>query len=91
MKKRTANTRDGTKASFSHSKNESISNNGEVKLKIEQVRMKTRRRQNKRKPMGEKSKNKIKRQIIRDECFEQCMDNNASKIVNYKLLPRVNK
>ena len=53
--------------------------------------MQTRRRQNKRKPMGEKSKNKIKRQIIRDECFEQCMDNNALKIVNYNLLPRVNK
>ena len=48
--------RDGTKASFSHSKNESISNNGEVKLKIKQVRMQTRRRQNKRKPMDEKSK-----------------------------------
>ena len=32
-----------------------------------------------------------KRQIVRDECFEQCMDNNASKIVNYNLLPKVNK
>ena len=59
--KLTANTRDRTIASFSHSKNESISNNGEVKLKIEQVRMQTRRRQNKRKPMDEKSKNKIRR------------------------------
>ena len=57
MKKRTANTRDGTKASFSHSKNESISNNGEVKLKIEQDIMQTRRRQKKRKPMDEKKTN----------------------------------
>ena len=32
--KRTANMRDRTKASFNHSKNESISHNGEVKLKI---------------------------------------------------------
>ena len=54
--KRTANMRDRTKASFSHSKNETISNNGEVKLKIEQVRMQTRRKQNKRKPMDEKIK-----------------------------------
>ena len=37
-KKRTENIRDRTKASFSSSKNETISNNGEVKLKIEQVR-----------------------------------------------------
>ena len=51
--------------------------------------MQTRRKQNKRKTMDEKSKRKI--QIIRDECFEQCMDNNASKIVIYNLLPRVNK
>ena len=62
--KRIANTRrDREKAAHNHSKNESISNNGEVKLKIEQVRMQTRRRQNKRKPMDEKSKNEIKRQI----------------------------
>ena len=53
--------------------------------------MQTGQRQNKRKPMDKKSKNKIKRQIILDECFEQCTDNNASKIVNYNLLPRVNK
>ena len=88
--KRTANMRDRTKASFSHSKNESISNNGEVKLKIEQVRMQTRWKQKKRKQMDEKSK-KIKRQIVRNDCFEQCMDNNASTIVDYNLLPRVNK
>ena len=43
--------RDRTKASFTHSKDESIYNNG---------------KQNKRNPMDEKSK-KIKRQIIRDE------------------------
>ena len=89
--KRTANMRDRTKASFNHSKNESISNNGEVKLKIEQVRIQTRRNQIKRKPMDEKTKKKIKRQTIRDECFEQCMNNNASKIADYNLLPRVNK
>ena len=34
--KRTANMRDRTKASFSYSKNEIISNNGEVKLKENQ-------------------------------------------------------
>ena len=38
---------------------ESISNNGNVKLKIKQVKMQTRRKQNKRKPMDEKSKQKI--------------------------------
>ena len=48
--------------------------------------MQTRRKQNKRKPMDEK-----KRQIVRDDCFEQYLDNNASKIVDYNLLPRVNK
>ena len=37
--KRTADTRGRVKASFNHSKMESISNNGEVKLKIIQVRM----------------------------------------------------
>ena len=37
--KRIANMRDRVKASFNHSKIESISNNGEVKLKIIQVRM----------------------------------------------------
>ena len=67
--------RDRTKASFTHSKDESIYNNG---------------KQNKRNPMDEKSK-KIKRQIVRNDCFEQCMDNNASTIVDYNLLPRVNK
>ena len=45
---------------------ESISNNGEVKLKTEQVRMQTRRKQIKRKPMDEK---KINRQTVRDECL----------------------
>ena len=49
--KRIANMRDRVKASFNHSKMESISNNGEVKLKIIQVRMETRRKKNKRKPM----------------------------------------
>ena len=53
---RTANTRDRTKVSFSHSKNENISNIGEVKLKIEQVRMQTRRKQIKRKPIDEKTR-----------------------------------
>ena len=89
--KRTGNMRDRTKASFNHSKNENISNNGEVKLKIEQVRIQTRRKQNKRKPMDDKSLKKIKRQNVRDDCLEQCMDNNATKIVNYNLLSRVNK
>ena len=42
--KRTANMRDRVKASFNHSKIESISNNGEVKLKIIQVIIKTRRK-----------------------------------------------
>ena len=50
--------RDRTKASFSHSKNESISNNGEVKLKIKEVRMETRRKKN-QKPMDEQSLKKI--------------------------------
>ena len=36
--------RDIVKASFNHSKMESISNNGEVKLKIKEVRMETRRK-----------------------------------------------
>ena len=39
------------KPSFNHSKTEIISNNGEVKLKIEQVRIQTRWRKNKRKIM----------------------------------------
>ena len=41
--------------------------------------------------MDEKNKKKIKRQTVRDEYFEQCMNNNASKIVDYNSLPRVNK
>ena len=45
-------------------KNETISNNGEVKLKIEQVRMQTRRNQIKRKPMDEKTKKKMKDEKI---------------------------
>ena len=53
--------------------------------------METRQKQNKGITMDEKSKKKIKRQFVRDECFEQCMDNNASKIIDYNLLPRVNK
>ena len=39
--------------------------------------------------MDEKGKQK-KRQNVRDECFEHCMDNNE-KIVNYNLLLSVNK
>ena len=42
---RTANMRDIVIASFNHSNMESISNNGEVKLKITQVRFETRRKQ----------------------------------------------
>ena len=57
--KRTAYTRGRVKASFNHSKMENISNNGDFKLKIKQVKMQTRRKQNKRKPMDEKSKQKI--------------------------------
>ena len=53
--------------------------------------METRRKQKKRKSMDEKSRKKIKRQLVRDECCEQCMDSNASKIIDYNLLPRVNK
>ena len=53
--------------------------------------MQTRRKQNKRKPMDGKSKQKRKRQNVRDECFDNFMDNNETKIVNYNLLPRVNK
>ena len=79
--RRKVNTRDRTKTSFYHFKNESISNNGEIELKIEQVRMQTRRKQKKRKPMDEKSKNKIKRQNVRDKYFEQWMENNATKTV----------
>ena len=41
--KRTANMRDRVKTSFNHSKIENISNNGEVKLKIKQVRMESKR------------------------------------------------
>ena len=52
--KRTANIRDREKAAHNHSKNESISNNGEVKLKTKQVRMQTRRGQIKRKPTDKK-------------------------------------
>ena len=52
--------------------------------------METRRKQNKRKPIDEKCKNKFKRQNVRDECFEQCMDNNETEIENYGLRPRVN-
>ena len=73
-KKKPANIRDRVKISFNHSKMESISNNGEVKLKIKQVRMQTRRK--KTKTNDEISKQKIKRQNDRDECFENCMDNN---------------
>ena len=72
--KRTTNMRHRVKASFNHSKMESFSNNGEVKVKIKQVRMQTRRK--KRKTNDEISKQKIKRQNVRDECFENCMDNN---------------
>ena len=49
--KKELHVRDRVKASFNHSKIESISNNSEVKFKIIQVRKKTRRKQNKRKPM----------------------------------------
>ena len=52
--------RDRVKASFNHSKMESISNNGEIKLKIKQVRMQTKRKKI-NEPMDEKSKQKIKR------------------------------
>ena len=38
-----------------------------------------------------KSVKKIKRENVRDECFEKCMDNNETKIVNYNLLLQVNK
>ena len=79
--RRKVNTRDRTKTSFYHFKNESISNNGEIELKIGQVRMQTRRKQKKRKPMDEKSKNKIKRQNVQDKYFEQWMENNATKTV----------
>ena len=89
--KRTANMRDRTKASFSNSKKETISKNGECKFKIEQVRMQARQKQIKRKSIDEKTKKRMKIQTVQDECFEQCMNNNASKIVNYNLLPRVNK
>ena len=41
--------------------------------------MQTRRIQNKIKPMDKKSKQKVKKQNVRDECFEQCMDNNATQ------------
>ena len=42
--KKTANMIVRVKSSFNHSKMESISNNGEVKLKIKEVRMETRRK-----------------------------------------------
>ena len=52
---------DRVKSLFNHSKMESISNDGEVELKIIQVKMETKRQQNKRKPMDEKCKTKQKK------------------------------
>ena len=52
--------------------------------------METRRKQNKRRLIDEKCKRKFKRQNVRDEFFEQCMDNNETEIENYSLRPRVN-
>ena len=43
--KKTANMIDRVKSSFNHSKVESISNDGEVELKIIQVKMETKRQQ----------------------------------------------
>ena len=68
---------------------ESISNNGDVKLKIKQVKMQTRRKQNKRNQWMKNLNKKYRN--VRDECCENCMDNNETKIVNYNLLPRLNK
>ena len=65
--------RDREKAAYNHSKHESISNNGEVELIIEQVRMRTRRSQNIRKPMDEKLE-KIKQ---KDRLSETNVLNNA--------------
>ena len=45
--KRTANMSDRVKKSFNHSKIGEKSDNGEVKLKIKQVRMETRRKKTK--------------------------------------------
>ena len=54
--------RDRVKASINHSKMESTSNNGEVKWKIIQVRMNTRRK--KRKQINVKSEKEKKMYVI---------------------------
>ena len=78
--------RDRVKASINHSKMESTSNNGEVKWKIIQVRMNTKRKQ-----IDVKSERKKKRQNIRDECLENSVENNETIITNYGLDLRINK
>ena len=36
-------------------------------------------------------KTNVKKQNVRDDFFEKCMDNNETKITNYNSIPRVNK
>ena len=61
--------RDRVNGSINYSRMESISLNGEVKLKIEEVSMKTRKTQYKRKNKCE-IKSKWKRQNVRDACVD---------------------
>ena len=68
--RRTANMRDRVKASIDYSKMESISLNSEVKSKIKQVTINTRRTRNKRKLGNIISRENRKIQSIRDVCIK---------------------
>ena len=81
--------RDTEKAAHNYSKMEMIRNNGKVINKIIELKKNTRRVIKKRKSIDANTINKEKKQKVREECYENLIENNKNMINDYDLYLRI--
>ena len=87
--RKSANMRDIAKAALNHSKMEMICNNGQVINKILEVTRQTSRVTKKRKLLDTKTINNNNKKKIREECYEQSLENKETMMNDYDLKPRI--
>ena len=89
--RKTANMRDRTKSAHNHSKMEQIRNNGQVINKILEVTRQTSRVIKQGELLDTKTItiNNNKKKKIREECYEQSLENKETMMDDYDLKPRI--
>ena len=87
--RKSANMRDRAKTALNHSKMEMVRNNGQVINKILKVTRQTSRVIKKRKLLDTKTINNNNKTKIREEYFEQSLENKETMMNDYDLKPRI--